>query len=99
MYLYDYTVQSEMYAKRGDYESAAALLQEALQIQPESAELLYALGKLHFATNDLDEAANCFRRCLKGNPEYVGARIFLQFVCNKKSVSEVEMKRCNEGLF
>jgi 4-amino-4-deoxy-L-arabinose transferase-like glycosyltransferase len=97
MYLYDYTMLSEMYAERGDFESAEALLQEALQIQPESAGVLYEMGKLHLAVNDLNEAAKYFRRCLMGDPEQAGAWDYLQLVCNKKSAGEVEMKRCIEG--
>jgi 4-amino-4-deoxy-L-arabinose transferase-like glycosyltransferase len=96
MYLYDYTILSEMYAERGDYESAETLLQEALHIQPKSAEVLYELGKLHLAVNDLDEAAKYFRRCLSGNPEHNGARNFLQLVCGKKSEAENEIKKCIE---
>jgi tetratricopeptide (TPR) repeat protein len=97
MYLYDYTLLAEMYAERGDFASAESLLQEALKIQPESAEVLYEMGKLHLAANDLDAAANDFRRCLNGNPEYVGAWDFLQFVCSKKSAGEAEMNKCIEG--
>jgi tetratricopeptide (TPR) repeat protein len=85
-----------MYAERGDYESAETLLQEALHIQPKSAEVLYELGKLHLAVNDLDEAAKYFRRCLSGNPEHNGARNFLQLVCGKKSEAEYEIKKCIE---
>jgi 4-amino-4-deoxy-L-arabinose transferase-like glycosyltransferase len=97
MYLYDYTVLSEMYAKRGDFESAGTLLQEALQIQPDSVEVHYEMGKQLLAANNLDEAANHFRRCLSGNPEHTGAWRFLQLVCNKQSVSDIEMKSCIEG--
>jgi hypothetical protein len=97
MYAYDYTLLSEMYAKRGAFEPAQTLLQEALQIQPESVEVLYELGKLHLAVNDLDNAANYFRRCLRVKPEHGGARDFLELVCIKRSAGDVEMKRCIEG--
>jgi len=56
------------WAKRqmGDLDAAAAILTNALALDPESPRLLYESGKVHQARGDSEKALTCYRKALAG---------------------------------
>lgn len=54
-------------------DSAIEHLREAVRLRPEAPQYQYNLGVPLLNGGDLDEAANCFRIALKGDPNYVDA--------------------------
>lgn len=48
----------------GDLDAAESLLSKALELDPESARLLYEMGKVYQARGDLEEAVAFYRRAL-----------------------------------
>ncbi len=52
----------------GRRTEAAILYQACLQREPENEDLLYEYGELLLALEQLEEAADCFRRILANNP-------------------------------
>ena len=53
---------------RNDYPKAKALLNKALKISPDYADLRTFLGRIHTWTKNYDSARICFEYVLKTNP-------------------------------
>jgi Tfp pilus assembly protein PilF len=60
----------------GDPNAAEALLVKALALEPDSARILYELGKVYQAKGDAEKALSCYRRALAavfGDAEVTGS--------------------------
>ncbi|GAB6094289.1 tetratricopeptide repeat protein [Desulfatiferula olefinivorans] len=58
---------------RGDFETAETVIDEAMAIDPENADLFLLKGLVHHEKGDFEEASKYYNRCLSINPEHPGA--------------------------
>ncbi len=72
-----YDLAGAWFAERGDLKCALLAFQEAVRLEPGSAEAHFDLGVAHVRLNRLPAAASEFRLALKANPGLVLARITL----------------------
>lgn len=63
-----YDAVGAWFAERGNLKCAVAAFEEAVRLEPGSAEAHYDLGVGRVQTNQLQAAANEFRLALKANP-------------------------------
>jgi tetratricopeptide (TPR) repeat protein len=64
-----------------DYEQARHHLDAASEIAPDSADLLYTLGRLHHLTGELEAAEDCCRRAIAARPGFATAYVELGALC------------------
>jgi len=63
------------------YEQARHYLDAAREIAPDSADLLYTLGRLHHLTGELDVAEQYCRRAIAARPGFATAYVELGTLC------------------
>ena len=61
----------------GDFEAAAQLYVQLLDLQPGDPDVLYNFGNLHVRTRRFARAAELYREALDARPEHVAARVNL----------------------
>lgn len=70
--------------EKQDYEAALSLWNQALELDPELAEAMYAIGTLHLKTGRGSAAMKWFKRALDADPSYPQARRSLNRVYLKQ---------------
>lgn len=63
------SLASELAQAKGNYDEAESLYKEALQIEPDNAELLYQLGIFYLDRKQHAEAQELIREAIQQNPE------------------------------
>lgn len=77
-----------------NYAGAQRHLDAAQKISPDSADLLYTLGRLYHLTGKLDAAEDCFRRVIALRPRFAPAYVELGTLCEGRLVNaEIRMIR------
>ena len=62
------------YVLLGDLDSAARYLQQAIALDPNNAEVIYHLGRIHYLQNHFDQAIQNFRQVLRLTPSNAKAQ-------------------------
>ncbi len=70
-------LQGRIEIARGDYDAAAATLTKVIAADPESAEALFNLARLHAQRGEVDLAMNFAKRSVAADETHVDARNFL----------------------
>lgn len=64
-------------SRQGNTAEAIGLLERAAKMDPDSAEIWFALGELRFASRDVNGAEAAFREALRAKPDYALAHFNL----------------------
>lgn len=70
-------LRAEAYATKGQAKLAADALRRALEKRKDSAKALHALGNLHQANKDADQAAKYYEEALKADPNHAVSAVEL----------------------
>ena len=80
------------FAEKGDLKCAAAAFEQALRLEPGSAEAHFDLGLVRQAEKNTAAATKEFRLALKYNPELLPARCALGSVLTEPADAEAEFR-------
>jgi tetratricopeptide (TPR) repeat protein len=75
-----YLHRGHVHSELGNIASARKDYERAVQLQPDHAEALYCLGRLHLAVQEYGLARPCLERLLKLDPKHFGGMIALASV-------------------
>jgi len=73
----EYLFEASMFASRQEWDQAIKKVKKALEIQPKYAEAYCALGEIHHAKNELENAQACYQHALALDPSFAKAHIKL----------------------
>ena len=82
--------QAEERSQALDFEEAAAFYQQALQIRPDSSELLWSLAAVLLTDNRVPEAMNALRELVDIAPRHTEAQLTLGVLCAREPTCPVE---------
>jgi len=82
--------QAEERSQALDFEEAAAFYQQALQIRPDSSELLWSLAAVLLTDNRVPEAMNALRDLVDIAPRHTEAQLTLGVLCAREPTCPVE---------
>ncbi len=85
-------LESQQEPAQGQLETAAAVLQKALKLNPVYANTYYVLGKLYLKRAEYDSAKWYFRQACGFNPNHVGAYYQLSLIARRQGDSEESAK-------
>ncbi|MEO0128626.1 MAG: tetratricopeptide repeat protein [candidate division WOR-3 bacterium] len=66
--------------KKGDFDQAQMLLNQALELSPDNPRINCNLGIVFFNRNELEQAKNLFKKVVEGKPEFITPYIFLSLI-------------------
>lgn len=91
-------VKTRFLVAESRYPEALVRVQEAVQIDPNSAAAHYLRGTILVATNDWDQAVNAFNEVLKINPKAVPAQLQLARIELRRGRTEMSVQLAQEAV-
>lgn len=89
--------QSRRAQAEEDLNKAISLLEQAVSIDPENAELRFSLGELYERTDKIDFAFNAMRAALEFNPSLAAAHQHLGILYEKRRFFHLALKEWKEA--
>lgn len=89
--------QSLKAQEEGDLNKATSILEQAVLLDPENAELRFNLGELYERTDKIDPAFNAMRAALEFNPTFAAAHQHLGMLYEKRRFFHLALKEWKEA--
>src|SRR5581483_5512619 len=89
--------QSRKAQAEEDLNLAISLLEQAVSINPESADLRFSLGELYERTDKIDPAFNAMRAALEFDPAFAAAHQHLGMLYEKRRFFHLALKEWKEA--
>lgn len=77
-------------------QQAIALLEDGLKRYPDDKEMLYQLGRIHYAVGDLEQAINCLEGSVAVDPFFEQGYNLLAYVCSAADKFDRALESVNQ---